>query len=91
MPQQRRYYGLSKNEMRGIEVRERIVEYIKAYMVRNKMAPTFREIAEGVGLSVANVYTHVEKLGEAGVLDYVAGMPRTITFPDMKIVFEEDV
>lgn len=71
--------------------RERILEYIKYYILKHYYPPTIREIAKGVGLkSSASVYEHMKTLIHFGLIetDAEAGTPRAIRLPNMKITIE---
>jgi len=45
-----------------------IVTFIHGYLAQNQCAPTFREIAEGVGLAVSPTRRWLEKLRDKGWL-----------------------
>lgn len=71
--------------------RERILEFIKAYILKHHYPPSVREIAQGVGLkSPASVCEHIKTLMHFGLLetDAEAGTPRAIRLPNMKIIIE---
>lgn len=56
-----------------------ILHYIKKYIALKNYPPTFREIAEGIGIkSVATVHTHLHKLKNSGKIDFEEEKPRTI-------------
>lgn len=44
-------------------------EFIKAFMLKNNVTPSIREIAEGIGLnSISPVHYHIKALIEAGLI-----------------------
>lgn len=54
-------------------------DYIKKYIALKNYPPTFREIADGMGIkSVATIHTHLHKLKENGKIDFEKDKPRTI-------------
>ena len=51
-------------------MKEKILEFIKDYACENGMMPTYREIADGVGLKAASsVYPYMLKLSAEGKID----------------------
>lgn len=69
----------------GIELRERMCQYISQYISDMGYSPTVREIGEAVGLkSSASVYNHLSKLEMEGRIEIKHYSPRTI-----KIIKEE--
>lgn len=74
---------------KAVAPRERILEFIKAYIELHCYPPTVREIANGVGLkSSASVCDHIKTLIKFGLLetDAEAGTPRALRLPNMKLV-----
>jgi repressor LexA len=63
-----------------------ILRYILDYRQRRDVSPTFREIAEGVGLSLASAREHIEALKGKG---YIAWDDRTAR--SMRIIKQEAV
>lgn len=58
---------------------QRIFDYIKKYIEINKYSPSFREVAEGVGLkSSSTIHTHLKKMKKDGYIDFVNTLPRTL-------------
>lgn len=58
--------------MRGrrAEVENLIYEYVNAYIEKNKVYPSYREIASGTGFSsVAGVFPHIKRMEESGKLE----------------------
>ena len=70
--------------MKALTDRQRkIVEYIRAHVEENGYPPTFREIAQSVGLkSTSTVDHHLRRLRELGVLQYEEGHFRAIALPE---------
>ena len=66
--------------MKALTDRQRkIVEYIRAHVEENGYPPTFREIAQSVGLkSTSTVDHHLRRLRELGVLQYEDGRFRAL-------------
>lgn len=58
---------------------QEIIEFIKNYLNEHDYAPSYREIAEGMGLSsVATVADHIEALKEKGVLENKENLARSL-------------
>lgn len=56
--------------MNSNQKEERILEYIKEFMVKNGYTPTVREICEGVGLSSSSsVQRYMERLVSKGEIE----------------------
>ena len=66
--------------MKALTDRQRkIVECIRAHVEENGYPPTFREIAQSVGLkSTSTVDHHLRRLRELGVLQYEDGRFRAL-------------
>lgn len=61
-------------------MRNKIYAFIRQFIDANKYSPTVREICKGVGLkSTASVFCHLQILRRNGRINYVDGLPRTIT------------
>jgi len=74
----------------GEEVRQRILEVIITYMMRNDFPPSTREIGELVGLkSTSTVNHHLNVMCEQGMIDYCEGQPRTIRVPGIRYTRSE--
>lgn len=77
------------SNIRGKEVRERMLQVIIGYIEEHGYSPTFREIGEMTGLkSTSSVASHMKKLFEEGKLETDTGMdtPRAIRVPGYKFV-----
>lgn len=73
----------------GEEVRERILDEIIIYMMRNSFPPTTREIGELVGLkSTSTVHHHLNIMAAEGVIDWCEDQPRTIRVPGIRYINE---
>lgn len=73
----------------GEKVRERILEEIIIYMMRNSFPPSTREIGELVGLkSTSTVHHHLNIMAENGVIDWCEDQPRTIRVPGIRYINE---
>ena len=49
---------------------DEVLEFIKAYMIREGVTPTMRDIGEGVGLSsIATVHKHFSNLVKRGDIE----------------------
>ena len=56
-----------------------IYEFIVDYMITNGFAPSFREIADGVGLkSIASVSNYMIDLEKNGLIKTIQDCPRAI-------------
>jgi repressor LexA len=55
-----------------------VFDYIEAYRQKRDISPTFREIADGVGLSLASVMAHIQALRDKGCITWVPKSPRSI-------------
>lgn len=69
---------------RGVHKRKEILEYIVTYIQQHSYSPSYREIAEAVGLrSISSVQNHIEVLKRMGMLesDEDNGVPRALRVP----------
>ena len=58
---------------------ERVLEFVRAYVAREGLAPSVREIAAGLTLaSTSGVHESLVRLREAGQLTFREKQPRTI-------------
>jgi repressor LexA len=58
---------------------QRILYAIKAFWHRNGFAPSLREICTDADISSTSVAVwHLERLQDAGLVQYEAGKPRTV-------------
>lgn len=70
----------------GIELRERIYQFIVKYIDEIGYAPTIREIGSAVGLkSSSSVYSHLTKLEMEGHIETKAYSPRAIKVAGYKM------
>ena len=77
------------NNIRGEEVRERMLQAIIGYIEEHGYSPTFREIGEMTGLkSTSSVQSHMNILFKVGKLETDEGYnaPRAIRVPGYKFV-----
>ena len=59
--------------------KQRIYDYIAAYMQNPGYSPAMREIGEGVGLkSTSAVHKYLHELKRDGLIDFEERLPRTI-------------
>ncbi len=65
----------------GERQRRRILGFVQEFGRREGYSPSYREIAEGLGLAVSTVSYHVSVLQNEGSLSREPGQPRTITEP----------
>jgi repressor LexA len=75
---------MSSSEHRGRDgewQRRRILQFAREFARREGYSPSYREMAEGLGLAVSTVSYHVNLLQQAGLLRREPGQPRTITGP----------
>lgn len=55
---------------RNTDVESKILEFVNAYIEKNSICPSYREISAGVGLSsTASIHNHVKRLEQEGKLD----------------------
>jgi SOS-response transcriptional repressor LexA len=54
------------------------LDYIEAYRRQRDISPTFREIAEGMGLSLASAMEHIQALRDKGCVEWEPKSPRSI-------------
>lgn len=55
-----------------------IVDYVKGFWKVQGHGPSYREVAEGVGVSVDSAYKRVQKLISRGLLTKNNGFSRTL-------------
>ena len=80
------------DNVQGIAVRKRILEFVVTYLSVHGYSPSVREIGDAVGLkSTSSVHSHLERMIRNGVLETDApyGTPRAIRVPGYKFVREE--
>lgn len=65
-------------EEHGIELRERMYTFIIEYISENGFAPTIREIAQAVKISIGRVKHHLMKLEIEGRIKVKENSPRAI-------------
>lgn len=72
----------------GIQVRNKIMDFVTGYITRHGYPPTVKEIGDGVGLkSTSSVHSHVKQLIEEGKLETDApGVPRALRVPGYKFM-----
>ena len=58
--------------------RARVYEYIRDFRTQNGYSPSFREIADGLGVGLATVDHHVLHLKAEGLITYKNGVARSI-------------
>lgn len=51
---------------------------IENYISKKKYAPTIREIADNMGITIKGAYDHVKTLAKKGVITYTKGVARSI-------------
>ena len=51
-----------------------ILKYVNKYYQENRMAPTVRDVAEGVGVARSTTQRYLQELGDRGMLDYDRGI-----------------
>lgn len=68
------------------EMRERVLRFVGEFIQSHGYSPTYREIANGVGLrSTSTVLRHLEHLKSEGRVDYVPTAPRTVHLTKEKV------
>ena len=69
------------------EAHEKIYRYIVGYIKGHGYSPSVQEIADGSGFaSKSTVFNHLIAMREAGLINYVDHIPRTITLPGYRYV-----
>lgn len=77
----------------GVEIRQRIYEYIVNYIQNHGYSPSVREIGDGVGLkSTSSVQSHLGRMFDDGMIETDAkfGSPRAIRVPGYRFVKEDE-
>lgn len=70
--------SLKQGDMMRESIRYFIIQYTKVH----GYSPSFREIGDGVELSSSSsVCAHMKRMRDEGMIDYIDGVPRTITVP----------
>jgi repressor LexA len=65
--------------MKGLSPRQaEIYEFIKAYRAEHGYAPTFRDVASGVGLYLTTVIAHLKALKNKGFVTWNEGIARSL-------------
>lgn len=70
---------------------EQTFNYIKTYIVNHGYAPSMREIAEGMGISISMVHGYMQSLIQSGQLETDVsekGIPRAYRVRGMRVVFK---
>mgnify|MGYP006921446394 CR=1 FL=1 len=62
----------------GDEHRKQIVKFIREFTRSERIAPTHREIADGVGLYKNSVQYHLKILADQGKIQYSPGKARSV-------------
>jgi hypothetical protein len=65
--------------------RGRIVAFITEYTSKNGYPPTYREIAEGVGIALGGLHHHIQILLRQGVLTSVPSKTRTLNLAERPV------
>lgn len=61
------------------EPQKRLLQAIEAFVARNGMSPTMRELADELGHGVASVFKQVQRLERNGYISRIAGKSRSLT------------
>lgn len=56
----------------------RVLAALVAFVAENKRSPSHRELARAVGVSYVAIAKHLIVLQEKGLVDFVAGAPRSL-------------
>lgn len=71
----------------GMKIRCQILDHIVEYIQTYGYPPTTREIGEMVHLSsTSSVNSHLQRMRDEGMIDFLDGQPRTITVPGYKYI-----
>ena len=55
-----------------------VLAFIEVSMMRNGSSPSIREIADGMGVQIHSIHTHLRKLRNAGAITFEDRKARTI-------------
>ena len=58
-----------RTQMRTPMYDEKIFEWVKVYFIQHGYAPSFREVGEGLNISVNTVHYSVQRLLDKGLLE----------------------
>jgi repressor LexA len=61
------------------EPQKRLLQVIEAFIEREGMSPTMRELAEELGHGVASIFKQIQRLERNGYISRVAGKSRSLT------------
>lgn len=71
---------------------ERILDFLEAYWMEHKYAPTISEIQKGLGYgSSSTVHMYIDRMISAGFIetDAKAGSTRALRIPGMRVIMPE--
>jgi SOS-response transcriptional repressor LexA len=67
-----------RRRARGNASRQAIYDFVSSYIIEHNRIPNYREIAEGVNLSISTIKHHLHALREHGHITFESGCPRTL-------------
>ena len=67
-----------------VEHDDRIVSFVTSYRREHHYGPSYREIADEVGVALSTVANIIGRLVDEGRLSHVSRIPRTVTVPQRK-------
>ena len=75
----------------GMEMKEKIYQFIVDYIMENGFAPSIREMAQAVNISVGRVAQHLMKLEIEGRIKVKENSPRAIKVIGYEFVKMEEI
>ena len=67
---------MSRDEM--TQKQHEVIKFIEEYSDANGFPPTFRDVAEAMGITVRAAHDHIKRLRKKGYLTYEPRKPRTL-------------
>lgn len=64
--------------MKRNKTRTEMLDFIRKYRAENGYSPSYRDISDGLGVSIATVTFHLHKLREAGLIQFTHKISRSI-------------
>ena len=68
--------------MKICKTRTEMLDFIRQYRSKNGYSPSYRDISDGLGISIATVTFHLHKMRAAGMIQFNDKISRSITTVD---------